>query len=219
MIPNHLSSHPPPLDVAELDAPRPRRILYLGRIHPEKGLDILLRAFGQFLKNDPELASDWTLQLVGPVDARRGGGGAAYKAELEALCAPFRGRVDWVDFVSGDALIDVYRQASIFVYPSVAEKGESFGLAPLEAMALGCASVVSDLACFRDFLVDGETGLIFDHRAPHPEEGLCTQLRRLAGDPALRGRLVREGYAKSREYTRERVAALYLEDFETLLRS
>ncbi len=38
VIPYHLSSHPPPLDVAELDAPRPRRILYLGRIHPEKGI-------------------------------------------------------------------------------------------------------------------------------------------------------------------------------------
>ena len=53
VIPYHLSSHPPPLDATELDAPRPRRILYLGRIHPEKGLDILLRAFGRFLEKRP----------------------------------------------------------------------------------------------------------------------------------------------------------------------
>ena len=211
VIPNHLSSHPPPLDAAELDAPRPRRILYLGRIHPEKGLDILLRAFGSL----PD--KDWRLRLVGPVDARRGGGGPGYKAELDALCAPFRDRVEWVDFVSGDELIRQYRESSIFVYPSVAEKGETFGLAPLEAMALGCATVVSGLECFRDFLVDGETGLMFDHRVPRPEETLRTQLQKLAGDETMRVRLARRGYETARQFTRERVATLYLEDFESLL--
>ena len=117
-------------------------------------------------------------------------------------------------FVSGDELVRQYREASVFVYPSVAEKGETFGLAPLEAMALGCATVVSGLECFRDFLVHGETGLMFDHRGTErPEEALCAQLQRLAGDDELRARLARRGYEVARQFTRERVAALYLEDF------
>ena len=110
VIPNHLSSHPPLLDPTDLDAPRPHRILYLGRIHPEKGLDLLLRAFEMFLKNDPALSKGWQLRLVGPVDARRGGGGEAYQAELDALCAPFHDRVEWVNFVSGDELVRQYRE-------------------------------------------------------------------------------------------------------------
>ena len=171
----------------------------------------MLRAFGRL----PD--QDWRLRLVGPVDARRGGGGEAYKAELDALAAPFRDRVEWVDFVSGEELVRQHREASIFVYPSVAEKGETFGLAPLEAMALGCATVVSGLECFRDFLVDGETGLTFDHRIPRPEETLCAQLQRLTGDDKLRARLARRGYDTARQFTRERVAALYLEDFGSLL--
>ncbi len=216
VIPPDLGSEPPPLDAAALAAPRPPVILYLGRIHPEKGLDILLRAFGQFLEQRGG-GSDWRLQLAGPVAARMGGGGEQYQAQLETLSAPFRDRVDWLGFVSGEALRDVYRQASIFVYPSVAEKGETFGLAPLEAMALGCPAVVSDLACFRDFIVDGETGLVFDHRGPDPAANLGAKLQQLASDPALRARLVRQGYDRAREFTREKVAALYLEDFARLL--
>ena len=41
-------------------------------------------------------------------------------------------------------------------------------------------------------------------------------LDRLAGDLELRRRLARDGYARAREFTRERVAQLYLEDFEAL---
>lgn len=219
VIPNPINSQLPPLDAGELDAPRPPCILYLGRIHPEKGLEILLRAFGKFLEHDPDGSAGWRLRLVGPVDEKRGGGGENYKIALEALCAPFHDRVDWVDFVSGDALVGEYLRASIFVYPSVAEKGETFGVAPLEAMALGCATVVSGLACFRDFVVDGETGLIFDHRVSQPEEALSGVLRHLAGDVELRVSLAKAGYAKARGFTPERVAALYLDDFATLLRA
>ena len=104
----------------------------------------------------------------------------------------------------------------MFVYPSVAEKGESFGLAPLEAMAQGCPAVVSDLACFHDFLEDGRTGLVFDHRAANPAGALAAQLSRLANDPALHQQLARAGYAKAREFTRERIAGMYLDDFAGL---
>ena len=215
VIPPYLSSDPPPLDPAALAAPREPWVLYLGRVHPEKGLDVLLRAFGEFIVQTP--ATAWRLKIIGPVAAKMGGGGDDYKAKLDAISAPFRDRVDWMGFVSDDELNATCRRAAVFVYPSLAEKGESFGLAPLEAMAQGCPAIVSDLACFGDFLQDGRTGLVFDHRAADPARALGAQLRRLAGDPALHGRLTRAGYAKAREFTRERIAALYLEDFQTLL--
>ena len=84
-------------------------------------------------------------------------------------------------------------------------------------MAQGCPAIVSDLACFGDFLRDGQTGLVFDHRAPDPAAALRAQLVRLAGDAALTGRLAHEGYRTAREFTCERVARMYLEDCETLL--
>ncbi len=217
VIPPYLSSDPPPLDAGALDAPREPWVLYLGRVHPEKGLDVLMRAFGDFIAREP--ATPWRLKIVGPVAAKMGGGGEEYKAKLDAISAGFRDRVDWLGYVPDAELNAVCRRAAAFVYPSLAEKGESFGLAPLEAMSQGCPAIVSDLACFGDFLEDGRTGLVFDHRAADPAAALGAQLLRLANDPALRHRLTHAGYAKAWDFTRERVAAMYLEDFETLLRA
>ena len=215
VIPPYLSSDPPPLTPDELAAPREPWVLYLGRVHPEKGLDLLMRAFGNFIARTPD--APWRLKVIGPVAAKMGGGGDEYKAKLDAISAPFRDRVDWMGFVSDAELNATCRRAAVFVYPSLAEKGESFGLAPLEAMAQGCPAIVSDLACFGDFLTDGRTGLVFDHRAPDPAAALGAQLSRLAGDAELHRHLTRDGYATAREFTRERVARMYLEDFKSLL--
>ena len=215
VIPLYLTNDPPALSDTELDAPRDPTVLYLGRVHPEKGLDLLVRAFGEFIASQPDVP--WRLKIVGPWDARRGGGGDAYKAKLDALSAPFRDRVDWPGFLDDVGLNDACRRASVFVYPSVAEKGESFGVAPLEAMAQGCPAVVSDLACFRDFLENGKTGLVFDHRGADPAGALAAQLEKLAADTSLHRNLARAGYAKAREFTRARIAQMYLEDFAGLV--
>jgi glycosyltransferase involved in cell wall biosynthesis len=214
VIPCYLSSDPPPLEPAEITGTREPWILYLGRIHPEKGLDILVSAFGKFLA---QTGGDWRLKLAGPTATRMGGGGEAYQAHLEKIGAAFQDRIDWLGFLGNAELNAICRRATIFVYPSVAEKGESFGLAPLEAMSQGCVSIVSDLACFRDFITGDVTGLIFDHRTADPAEALCAQLRRLAADPMLRARLALAAYAKAREFTKEKVAAQYLEDFDLLV--
>ena len=213
VIPPYLSSDPPALSPEALDAPREPWVLYLGRVHPEKGLDLLMRAFGEFIT---KTRAPWRLKIIGPVEARMGGGGEEYKAKLDAISEGFQERVDWMGFVSDEELNATCRRAAMFVYPSVAEKGESFGLAPLEAMAQGCPAIVSDLACFHDFLEDGRTGLVFDHRAPDPAAALAARLARLADDPTLHRQLARAGYAKAREFTRERIAQMYLEDFAGL---
>jgi glycosyltransferase involved in cell wall biosynthesis len=46
----------------------------------------------------------------------------------------------------------------MFVYPCLAEQGETFGLAPLEAVACGAVPIVSDLSCFGDFITPGVNG-------------------------------------------------------------
>ncbi len=214
VIPPFLTSDPAPLDPGALDAPREPTVLYIGRVHPEKGVDLLLRAFADLVARDP--GTPWRLQIGGPVDAKRGGGGDAYKAKLDALSAGFRDRVDWLGHLDNTGINAACRHAAVFVYPSLAETGESFGIAPIEAMAQGCPAVVSDLACFRDYLQDGRTGLVFNHRAEDAPAALCAQLLRLARDSALRRELVHAGYAKAWEFTRERIARMYLEDFEVL---
>ena len=51
-----------------------------------------------------------------------------------------------------DALKKEMKKAKLFIYPSQAKEGETFGLAVLEAMSCGCVPVVSTLPCFMDFI-------------------------------------------------------------------
>jgi glycosyltransferase involved in cell wall biosynthesis len=98
----------------------------------------------------------------------------------------------------------------------LAEKGEAFGLAPLEAMAQGCAVLVSNLDCFGDFVRDGETGFVFDHRASNPADALAEKLEQLIVDQASLGPVAEAGYRKSAEYSVETVADQFLTDFDSL---
>src|SRR5439155_24778478 len=109
-----------------------------------------------------------------------------------------------------------YRAATLFVYPSVAERGESFGLAPLEAMTHGCVVLVSDLHCFRDFVHENETGFIFNHRTADPARSLSDKLERVIVDHGTLGRMAEAGYRKSTEYSLERVANRFLADFQNV---
>lgn len=82
-----------------------------------------------------------------------------------------------------DEMADLYRQADVVVIPTVASEGQS--LACLEAMASGCAVVVTDVGGLPELVDDGVTGLVC---RPTPAS-LGAAVRRLVRDPALRQRL------------------------------
>lgn len=197
-------------------AGREKQVLFVGRIHPEKGLHLLIQAFASI---PLERLANWRLVLVGPAEVRLGGGGDKYLSQLHALAAPIADRVDWVGPVFDTSqLAALYRQAAVFSYPSLADRGETFGLAPLEAMAHGCAPVVSDLACFRDFIQDRLDGLVFNHLSPQPEKHLANRLQELMRDDGYRLRMGEAARRKAEQYSLDRIAPVYLEDFASLLR-
>jgi glycosyltransferase involved in cell wall biosynthesis len=196
-------------------AARGKVILFVGRIHPEKGIDLLVDAFA----GAPNaVLEDWKLVIIGPAQSKFGGGGEPYLDDLKRrarhAAVVFRGSV-----FDPIALEEEYRGARIFVYPSLAERGESFGLAPLEAMSQRCAALVSDLACFRDFISDNETGFVFNHRAPRPVEALREQLERISRDPTLLASVADAGYGKSADYSVGGVAGQFLADFNSIIRN
>lgn len=193
---------------------RPRTILYAGRIHPEKGLSLLVEAFRLFsqLPSNPA----WTLRLVGPWEAAQGGGGSAFRDQLLRLGQGLRLEIPGPEF-SHQALLKAYGQGSLFVYPSLAEKGETFGLAVLEAMSAGTPPIVSDLACFKDFVVSGQNGLVFDHRAERPSHALAGVLAVAVKDTELRERLSQNALTTAAGYRLHSVARAYLDDFAKAL--
>ena len=114
-------------------------------------------------------------------------------------------------------LISHYQQAALFVYPSLAEQGETFGLAPLEAMACGAVPIVSNLACFRDFITPGVNGLVFNHRAADAPGLLATQILELTTNYDQRAAMALAALAVRQSHHPATIAADFVHCFEELI--
>ena len=157
---------------AELGIREERVILYVGRIEPLKGIDILLRAVPML-----EYGEDLRVLVVG--------GNPGNDAELDRLnsLTAELGIGDSVTFtgsVPQSALPTYYSAADVFVLPS---HSESFGLAPLEAMACGTPVVVSRVGGMKTFVNSGENGYLVPWRCP---ESFAQRLDVLLANPELR---------------------------------
>ncbi|NJK93089.1 MAG: glycosyltransferase family 4 protein [Blastochloris sp.] len=178
-IPNPFDSEHFHLDPTAIRPPQ--SILYVGRIHPEKGLHILLQAMAKIYPHFPQAS----LSIVGPSLAREGGGGSAYLGRLRSLADSLP--VTFLPPVySAEKLAAIYRQHSIFCYPTLADRGEAMGIAPIEAMACGCVPIVSRNPVFSDWLKSGQNGWSFDHHSEHaPAAELAIRLHSLLENPNL----------------------------------
>lgn len=108
-----------------------RYLLFLGRIDPKKGCDLLIEAFHKVSPRDPELQ----LVMAGP-DPRN------WRAELESsLPASTKARIHWPGLLLGDAKWGAFRAAEAFVLPS---HQENFGIAVAEALACSVPVLLSD---------------------------------------------------------------------------
>lgn len=206
MIPNPLPFEINDKDDYEQKVPI---LLYVGRIHPEKGLELLIKAFR-------EIKTDWVLKIIGPYDIAAGGGGKKYLNTLRKLSA--ESNIEFIGPVYDvHTLNQHYMKASLFVYPSIAERGETFGLAPLEAMAWGCVPIVSNLSCFKDFIEDGSNGLIFDHRAKNADELLRKALTSLVTNPALTRQLSIKAREVRETHSITLIGCHFLDEFEKMI--
>lgn len=193
---------------------------FIGRLHEEKGLRLLVDAL-EIVAKIPGLPP-WRLLLCGPSDVAHGGSGTSFRAHLlqrlSAILKPGTYSLLNPQF-SDRTLAGVYQQIGIFCYPSLAEKGETFGVAVVEAMAAGAVPVVSQLACFSDFVQDGDNSLVFDHRVPDAASRLAAALIRLLREPELRDRLAAAARNTARNYDYAVYANALLEDFAQLTAS
>ncbi len=190
---------------------------FAGRIHEEKGLILLAQALGHLARQTD--LPPWRVILCGPSDVERGGSGGAFRGRLvsEFAASGLANRVHLLDPQFNDrSLAAVYQHMDVFCYPSLAEQGETFGVAVAEAMAAGAVPVVSRLSCFQDFVRPGENGYDFDHRATNAVASLALVLERLVRDTATRRRLAEQARRDSERYDFPRFAEMLLADFATL---
>jgi glycosyltransferase involved in cell wall biosynthesis len=189
---------------------------FVGRIHEEKGLRLLADALARVRLLDG--LPPWRVVVCGPSDVARGGSGSDFRRDLIRRFAAATGnRAVFLEPQFNDrTLAALYQRLDIFCYPSLAEEGETFGVAVVEAMAAGAVPVVSGLECFRDFVRDGVNGAVFDHAAADAPERLAAALGRLLRDAPERARLVVAARAEAQRFDFPRFADDLLADFARL---
>jgi glycogen(starch) synthase len=184
--------------VADLP-PDSLRLLFVGRLEPRKGIDLLLEVAGRLLPRFPRVYLD----IVGN-DTLPGPDGRSYRAlfETDPGSAGIRDRVRFHGEVSEDALRGFYRACDVFVAPS---RFESFGLILLEAMMFAKPVVCCRTGGMPEVVADGETALLAE---PGDAASLERCLERLIEDPALRQRLGTAGRRRyEAQFTPERMAS------------
>lgn len=195
------------------------RILYVGRVSPEKGVHTLAEAFGrllesgvraeldlvgqvgllplsqvQLLAHDPQMAALGRFYghgFWGSLDRQLLRARSGYRRHIESLVpAGSRNRVRFLGQLSRDAVLDLYHRAAVLVIPSLCE--EPFGLPVAEGMACGLPCVASNTGGIAELIEHERTGLLVGRG---DTAGLTEALRRLADEPMTRerfGRLARE---------------------------
>jgi glycosyltransferase involved in cell wall biosynthesis len=126
-----------------------RTVLSLGRIHPKKGLNRLVRAWAHVEAQYPS----WQLRIVGPNEV-------GHAEELRALAATFRlRRVSIEGPAYGDSKFRAMRAADVFVLPSL---NENFAITVAEALAAGIPVIATKGAPWRGLEAEG-CGWWVDH--------------------------------------------------------
>ncbi|MFM9079034.1 MAG: glycosyltransferase family 4 protein [Opitutaceae bacterium] len=192
---------------------------YIGRIHPEKGLESMLEA-GVILSRESTLP-DWKMRLVGPVSIPQGGGGEAYRDSLLARFGVQLGSrlsVEGPEF-DPNRLAKIYGALHVFCYPSRAAKGEGLSIAPIEAMAAGAVPVASRLECYRDLIHEGENGFQFDQEAGDAPAQLAAIFRRLLVESKVRKTISERAQEKARRFDYRETCRLLLGRFEKLVQA
>jgi glycosyltransferase involved in cell wall biosynthesis len=162
------------------------RLLTVGRLVEHKGHSVLLEACCAL-----PASCAWHLVVAGSGPLERPLRAAAEK----------RGIADRVDFKKGlsdTELAEEYRKADIFVLPSreTPTGAEGFGIVLLEAMAEGLPVIASNTGGIAEVLDQGTCGVLVPQAGAAP---LAAAILNLAGDPAVRTRLITNAYKRVRE--------------------
>ena len=166
-------------------------LLVLSRLHPKKGLDVLIDAF-MALTRRPELAR-WRLVIAGD-------GPADHVALLKRKAAAARDRIVFAGWVDGEKREELLRKASLLVLPSYQE---NFGLCVMEALARSVPVLVSPHVNLATEIREANAGWI----APVESRALTETLSEAMHKPEELVRRGKAGKSLSDNYSWDRIAS------------
>jgi glycosyltransferase involved in cell wall biosynthesis len=147
-------------------------ILYVGRIDPEKSLDILVNSFKKLIKEAPKAH----LVMVGDGTARE-------KLEKMIKRKKLGSQTHFIGRVIGDDLSQIYRTGTVFVITS---KTETQSIVLMEAMASGLPAIAVNAGAVTELVKDGENGFIFE---PDDTAGIASGINTIISNKELREKM------------------------------
>jgi glycosyltransferase involved in cell wall biosynthesis len=152
-------------------------VLFLSRLDPKKGLDILIPALAKLAQR----RDDFTLVLAGSGDE-------AYTSQVQHLVTAYglHNRTIFPGFVQGEEKWQLLREADVFVLPSYQE---NFGIAVVEALTAGLPVIISHRVNICREIVEAGAGLVTD-LVP---ETLASTIDQLLSHPSLRQEMGQKG--------------------------
>lgn len=127
----------------------PNKLLFVGRIHHHKGVDLMVKALGIVYKKNPDVYLD----AVGPTDSTYA------KKLIRDIPLEIRSRINFIGRVPNDTLPSVYAGANLCLLPS---RVEAFPIVPLESMASGTPVIMSSLVAADEIIEDKQDGYVVD---------------------------------------------------------
>lgn len=180
---------------------KPFSILYVGRLIPGKGVDVLIRATALLQQQMP-------VQLV-----VAGKGPPYYMRKLRELAQKQKVHVSFRGQINHEHIDQLYRAVDCLVCPS--QEHEAFGLVNVEAMASGLPVIASDNGGIREIIEPGINGyLVTAYKRP---QRFASYLYTLASNPTFAEKLGKAGRDSARAHFSWARTAMHLEATYTRL--
>lgn len=174
-------------------------LLYVGNAYPHKNLERLLQAFKGVLKESPNLS----LVLVGRIDYFYN------RLQKKVRELNLGDKIIFTNRVSDKILNDLYKNALIYIFPSLSE---GFGLPGLEAMKQGLPVVCSDQGPLPE--IYGKAAVYFNGE---DIKEIAQAILQVISNNSLRENMRKQGYLQIKKYSWQKCAQETLEIYNQVL--
>lgn len=180
---------------------KPAKILFVGRLVEQKGVDVLLKAFNLVLQDYQEV----TLTIAGDGIDRQG---------LEILAAELKlsGHVQFRGWVEPSNILALINESTLVVMPS---RHEGFSIVALQAAQMGRPLIASRLESFMELIIDQETGVLATCDDPN---SFADAIKKMLANPEFANLMGEKSKAQFEKlFTIDQMSQKYLDIFYRII--
>jgi len=172
-----------------------KQLVYVGRLHWSKGVDILIKA----MSRSNLIYQSWKLYIIG---------GGEEEKKLRQLIEELglNNNVELIGKVSKKEVLEYFKKSQFSVVPSIEE---AFGYTVIESMSVGTPVIGSNTGGIKDIISDNIDGLLFESKNI---ESLASKMDIMAMDESLRKKLGNNAHKKIQEEYEVKSVAAFLVD-------